>query len=37
MAGAATASEAYARAVRAAGRSKRGGKIGPPLQAAAPR
>jgi carbamoylphosphate synthase large subunit len=36
MAGAATASEAYARAVRAAGRSKRGGRIGPPLQATAP-
>jgi carbamoyl-phosphate synthase large subunit len=35
MAGAATPAEAYARAVRAAGRSKRGGKIGPPLQAAA--
>jgi carbamoyl-phosphate synthase large subunit len=34
MAGAATPSEAYARAVRAAGRSKRGGRIGPPLQAA---
>jgi carbamoyl-phosphate synthase large subunit len=34
MAGAATPAEAYARAVRAAGRSKRGGKIGPPLQAA---
>ena len=33
MAGGATASEAYARALRAAGRSKRGGKIGPPLQA----
>ncbi len=33
MAGAATPSEAYARALRAAGRSKRGGKIGPPLQA----
>jgi carbamoyl-phosphate synthase large subunit len=37
MAGAATPAEAYARAVRAAGRSKRGGKIGPPLQAAAVR
>ncbi len=35
MAGAATASAAYARAVRAAGRSKRGGKIGPSLQATA--
>jgi len=35
MAGAATPSEAYARALRAAGRSKRGGRIGPPLQAAA--
>jgi carbamoyl-phosphate synthase large subunit len=35
MAGAATPAEAYARAVRAAGRSKRGGKIGPPLQAIA--
>jgi carbamoyl-phosphate synthase large subunit len=35
MAGAATPAEAYARAVRAAGRSKRGGRIGPPLQAAA--
>ena len=33
MAGAATPAEAYARALRAAGRSKRGGKIGPPLQA----
>ncbi len=33
MAGAATASEAYARALRAAGRSKRGGQICPPLQA----
>jgi carbamoyl-phosphate synthase large subunit len=33
MAGAATPGEAYARALRAAGRSKRGGKIGPPLQA----
>jgi carbamoyl-phosphate synthase large subunit len=37
MAGAATPAEAYARAVRAAGRSKRGGKIGPPLQSAAVR
>ena len=35
MAGGATASEAYARALRAAGRSRRGGKIGPPLQSAA--
>ncbi len=35
MAGAATASEAYARAVRAAGRGRRGGKICPPLQASA--
>jgi carbamoyl-phosphate synthase large subunit len=35
MAGAATPAEAYARAIRAAGRSSRGGKIGPPLQAAA--
>ncbi|HUY72657.1 MAG TPA: carbamoyl-phosphate synthase large subunit [Gaiellaceae bacterium] len=35
MAGGATASEAYTRALRAAGRSRRGGKIGPPLQAAA--
>ena len=34
MAGAATPSEAYARALRAAGRSKRGGKICPPLQQA---
>ncbi len=33
MAGAATASEAYARALRAAGRGSRGGRIGPPLQA----
>ena len=37
MAGAATPAEAYARAVRAAGRSRRGGSIGPPLQAAAQR
>jgi hypothetical protein len=36
MAGAPTPSEAYARAIRAAGRSKRGGRIGPPLQAALP-
>jgi carbamoyl-phosphate synthase large subunit len=35
MAGAATAAEAYRRALRAAGRSKRGGHILPPLQAAA--
>jgi carbamoyl-phosphate synthase large subunit len=35
MAGAATPAAAYARAIRAAGRSRRGGKIGPPLQAAA--
>jgi carbamoyl-phosphate synthase large subunit len=35
MAGAATASAAYARAVRAAGRGRRGGRIGPPLQASA--
>ncbi len=35
MAGGATASEAYARALRAAGRSRRGGTIGPPLQAPA--
>jgi carbamoyl-phosphate synthase large subunit len=35
MAGAASPAEAYARAVRAAGRSKRGGRIGPPLQSAA--
>ena len=34
MASGATASEAYARVLRAAGRSRRGGKIGPPLQAA---
>ncbi len=32
MAGAATAAEAYARALRAAGRSRRGGTIGAPLQ-----
>jgi carbamoyl-phosphate synthase large subunit len=32
MAGAATPSAAYARALRAAGRAKRGGRIGPPLQ-----
>jgi carbamoyl-phosphate synthase large subunit len=35
MAGAATVSEAYARVQRAAGRIRRGGRIGPPLQAAA--
>jgi carbamoyl-phosphate synthase large subunit len=35
MAGADTPAQAYARAVRAAGRSRRGGRIGPPLQAAA--
>jgi carbamoyl-phosphate synthase large subunit len=35
MAGAATPAEAYARSIRAAGRSKRGGRIGPPLQAPA--
>jgi carbamoyl-phosphate synthase large subunit len=34
MAGAATARAAYRRALRAAGRSSRGGEIGPPLQAA---
>jgi carbamoyl-phosphate synthase large subunit len=34
MAGAATAAEAYARALRAAGRGRRAGRIGPPLQAA---
>jgi carbamoyl-phosphate synthase large subunit len=34
MAGGATAAEAYARALRAAGRGSRGGRIGPPLQAA---
>jgi carbamoyl-phosphate synthase large subunit len=33
MAGAATAAAAYARALRAAGRGRRGGSIGPPLQA----
>jgi carbamoyl-phosphate synthase large subunit len=33
MAGGATATEAYARALRAAGRSRRSGAIGPPLQA----
>jgi carbamoyl-phosphate synthase large subunit len=32
MAGAATPAAAYARALRAAGRSRRGGHIGPPLQ-----
>ncbi len=35
MAGGATPAEAYARALRAAGRSRRGGTIGPPLQASA--
>src|SRR5207237_1131929 len=34
VAGGATAREAYARALRAAGRSRRGGEIGPPLQLA---
>jgi carbamoyl-phosphate synthase large subunit len=34
MAGGATARDAYHRALRAAGRSRRGGKIGPPLQTA---
>jgi carbamoyl-phosphate synthase large subunit len=34
MAGGATVSEAYARVQRAAGRSKRGGRVGAPLQAA---
>jgi carbamoyl-phosphate synthase large subunit len=34
MAGGANASEAYARALRASGRMRRGGRIGPPLQAA---
>jgi len=33
MAGAEQVSHAYARALRAAGRSRRGGRIGPPLQA----
>jgi carbamoyl-phosphate synthase large subunit len=37
MAGGATAAEAYARALRAAGRSRRPGPIGPPLQALARR
>jgi carbamoyl-phosphate synthase large subunit len=37
MAGGATAAEAYARALRAAGRSRRPGRVGPPLQAAATR
>ena len=32
MAGGATPEEAYARALRAAGRSRRAGSIGPPLQ-----
>jgi carbamoyl-phosphate synthase large subunit len=35
MAGGATVSAAYARVQRAAGRSRRGGALGPPLQAAA--
>jgi carbamoyl-phosphate synthase large subunit len=35
MAGGASVSEAYARALRAAGRARRGGRIGAPLQAAA--
>ena len=35
MGGGRTSSEAYARALRAAGRSRRGGQVGPPLQAAA--
>ncbi len=34
MASGATAGEAYARVLRAAGRSRRGGRIGPPLQRA---
>ena len=34
MAGAASPAQAYARALRAAGRGRRGGRIGPPLQAA---
>ena len=34
MASGATPAEAYARALRAAGRGRRGGRIGPPLQAA---
>jgi hypothetical protein len=33
MAGGASVSEAYARVQRAAGRMRRGGRIGPPLQA----
>ena len=32
MAGGANAAEAYARALRAAGRSRHGGQLGPPLQ-----
>jgi carbamoylphosphate synthase large subunit len=32
MASGATPAAAYARALRAAGRSRRGGRIGPPLQ-----
>jgi carbamoyl-phosphate synthase large subunit len=34
MAGAETAVEAYRRAIRAAGRARRGGRVLPPLQAA---
>ena len=34
MAGGATVSEAYARVLRASGRSRRHGRVGPPLQAA---
>jgi carbamoyl-phosphate synthase large subunit len=34
MAGAATAAAAYRRALRAAGRARRGGRVGPPLQLA---
>jgi hypothetical protein len=33
MAGGATPAQAYARALRAAGRMRRGGSVGPPLQA----
>jgi carbamoyl-phosphate synthase large subunit len=36
MAGGATVSEAYARALRAAGRARGGGAVGPPLQVEAP-
>jgi carbamoylphosphate synthase large subunit len=32
MAGGATVSEAYARALRAAGRARGGGALGPPIQ-----